>query len=315
MQMNTAKESQERLAAEQARVIQMWYEMYMRTVVTLAESLADFDATDVGRQRGRFEQFMRSIVTSEERVVGVFAVFKPGTIDLGMDALYAGTPGNTETGQWAPWCTQRSGAIEFTTFNDVPGMMSIINGPDARKQTIDDPVPLVVAGKNTYIVKVSAPVIYRRTGEVIGRVGMNVNTAYLQPIVNETVKNYADITVMSVYSDNATIVASYSADATYSSNQIGKLLKDAQGGLFNSSVNEAYNVALRGEKSRFSEYSTALKQDLELILYPFTVAETGVTWSLMLGTVKNIVMEDILYRHDDFYFHHRFCIGHHRGGG
>ncbi|MDR3167922.1 MAG: methyl-accepting chemotaxis protein, partial [Treponema sp.] len=66
LQMDTAKTSQERLAAEQARVIQMRFEGYLRTIQTLAYTLADFDKIEVGRQRGSFDQLMESILRSEE---------------------------------------------------------------------------------------------------------------------------------------------------------------------------------------------------------------------------------------------------------
>ncbi|MDR2184192.1 MAG: methyl-accepting chemotaxis protein, partial [Treponema sp.] len=129
MQMATALESQERLAAEQARVIQIRYETYLRIAHPQADGMADYDGTEPGRQRNRVDQFMRSVVLSKERVVGMFAVFKPGTIDPGMDAGFAGTPGSTETGQWAPWYAHHTGTIEHLTYNDIPAMMAIINGP------------------------------------------------------------------------------------------------------------------------------------------------------------------------------------------
>ncbi|MDR1024728.1 MAG: methyl-accepting chemotaxis protein [Treponema sp.] len=287
VQMELGEESQERLAAEQARVIQMRYEGYLRTVNTLAEAMADYETAEVGRQRNRFDQFMHSIVSSEDRIVGVFAVFKPDTIDLGMDAAFAGTPGNTATGQWAPWYTQRTGQIEHLVFDDIPGQMAILNGPDARKEKISDPIPQKVAGKDTYTVRVSVPVINRRTGEVVGRVSMNVDTAYLQPVVEDTIKNHYDITAMTVYTDNSTVIASGVSD------QIGKLLRDAQGYLFSERVGAAENAVLHGEKRRFAEYSDALKQELELIIYPFTIGETGVSWAVMLGTEKSIIMEEV----------------------
>ncbi|MDR3193417.1 MAG: methyl-accepting chemotaxis protein, partial [Treponema sp.] len=59
MQMATALESQERLAAEQARIIQMRYEGYLQIVRTLANAMADFDETEAGRQRTRFNQLIQ----------------------------------------------------------------------------------------------------------------------------------------------------------------------------------------------------------------------------------------------------------------
>jgi methyl-accepting chemotaxis protein len=286
-QMATALESQERLAAEQARIIQMRYETYLRIAHTLADAMADYDETEPGRQRNRFDQFMRSVVLSNERVVGIFAVFKPNTIDPGLDAAFAGAPGSTETGQWAPWYAHHTGTIEHVTYNDIPAMMAIINGPDARKEQIDDPAPQNVEGKNTYIVKVSVPVVYRRTGEVVGRVGVEVNTTYTQPVVDDTIKAHPDISAMTVYSDNGTIVASYALE------QVGKLLKDVQGSLFGADAAAAQDAVVRGNKFRLAEYEADLGTELEMIIYPFTIGETGTSWALMLGTEKTVILEKI----------------------
>jgi methyl-accepting chemotaxis protein len=286
-QMTTALESQERLAAEQARVIQMRYETYLRIAHTLADAMADYDGIEPGNQRNRFDHFIQSVVLSNERVVGIFAVFKPNTIDPGMDAFFSGEPGSTATGQWAPWYAHHTGTIEHLTYDDIPGMMALINGPDARKEAIDDPVPQIVEGQNTYIVKVTVPVIYRKTGEVVGRVGVEVNTTYTQPVVDDTIKAHPDITAMTVYSDNGTIVASYSLE------QVGKLLKDTQSSLFSADTAAVQDAVVKGNKFRLAEYEEDLGTELEMIIYPFTIGETGTSWSLMLGTEKTVILEKI----------------------
>jgi methyl-accepting chemotaxis protein len=287
--MATALESQGRLAAEQARVIQMRYESYLRIAQTLADAMADFDGTEAGRQRNRFDQFIRSIVMSNERVVGIFAVFKPNTIDPGLDSEFAGSAGSTASGQWAPWYTRRTGGIEHLTYNDIPAMMAILNGPDARKEKLDDPVPLTLEGKDTFVVRVSVPVIYRRTGEVVGRVGVNINTAYTQPVVDETIKNHPDVTTMTIYAEDTTIIASGVPG------QVGKLLRNAQNSLYSDYTEAAQEAVLKGEEYRVAEYSENLATELELIIYPFTIGETGVSWSLMLGTAKTLILEEITH--------------------
>jgi methyl-accepting chemotaxis protein len=286
-QMATALESQERLAAEIARGVQMRYERYMQTVRTLADAMSDYDEIEPGRQRNRFDQFIQSIIASNEQVVGVFAVFKPDTIDPGMDAAFAGTPGCTWTGQWAPWYTQRTGAIEHLTYGDIPGMMAIIDGLDSRKESVDEPVLQKVAGKETYILKVSVPVVYRKTGVVVGRVGMDMDTADLQPMVDRTISLNRDVSAMTVYSNNGTIIASYAAE------QVGKLLKNAQSSLFREHTAAAQDAVAKGKRYRLAEYSAILKTELEMILYPFMIGETGTSWALMLGTEKKIIMEEI----------------------
>jgi methyl-accepting chemotaxis protein len=287
LQMATALESQERLAAEQARVIQMRYEGYLRVVNTLADMMADFDKTEPGRQRNRFNQILHSVLEGEERIIAVYAVFKPDTIDPGWDASFAGQPGNTKTGQYADWYTRQSGQVEHLTYDEVQAVMDNINGPEAHKELIYDPVPQTLAGRDTYTVKVSAPIIHRETGAVIGRVGVNVDTAYTQPVVDETIEAHSDISAMTVYSDNGTIIASYHTE------EIGKLLSDAQHTLFSAYTETAQNAVIHGEKLTISEYSPILDADLEMILYPFTIGETGVSWSLMLGTEDHMILAKI----------------------
>jgi methyl-accepting chemotaxis protein len=287
MQMATAKESQERLAAEQARVIQMYYEGYLRTVNAMAGALADYEAAEVGRQRNRFGQFLLSIVRSEPQIVGMFVVFKPGTIDPGMDGFFAGTPGSTQAGQWAPWYTQRTGEIEYRVFEDVAEQMALINGPEARRAVISDPMAQTVAGKDTFVVRVSAPVVHRRTGEVVGRAGLDMDIAYLQPVVEQAIKSNGDIAAMTVYAHNAAVIASGSPG------QIGRFLADAQAALFGMDVEKAARTVRQGEKNRFTKYSQVLGRDLEIIFYPFAIAETGANWSMMLGTERGVILQEI----------------------
>jgi methyl-accepting chemotaxis protein len=289
MQMETAHISQERLAAEQARVIQMGYETYLQTVYILADALSDFDKIAAGGQRDSFDRLMESILLSEEELIAVFAVFKPNTIDAGMDAAFAGVPGNTETGQWANVYTRRSGGVEHITYDDIPGIMETMTGEEARREQISDPKPQIVAGKPTYTVRLTVPVIQRSTNEVVGRAGMNIDVAYTQPIVDKINKNQdlRDISAMTVYSNDGTIIASYSPD------HMGRLLRDAQESLYGKNADTAQKAVLEGRKQRFSVYLDTLKSDLELILYPFTIGQTGARWSLMMGTEKNIILEQV----------------------
>ncbi|MDR1637116.1 MAG: methyl-accepting chemotaxis protein, partial [Treponema sp.] len=289
LQMASAKESQERLAAEQARLVQMMYDSYLRTAHTLADTLSDFDKAEVGRQRNRFDQFMESILQSEERLVGIFVVFKPNTIDPGRDADFAGLPGCTEAGQWANWYSRQSGMIEHLTYNDVPTIMQSITGANSRKDIMSEPEPQIVAGKNTHTANITVPVIYRKTGEVVGRVGVNVNLAFTQPLVDDILNDpeLEDISAMTIYSDAGIIVASYSED------HIGKFLKDAQNRLYGKNTDVAQKVVETGVKHRFKVHSDVLDEDMELILYPFFIGETGATWSLMLGTEKDIVLTEV----------------------
>jgi methyl-accepting chemotaxis protein len=165
--------------------------------------------------------------------------------------------------------------------------MDLANGPDERKELIYDPVPQAMAGKDTYTVKISAPIIHRQTGQVVGRVGVNVDTAETRPVVEDTIKTNPEISAMTVYSHNSMIIASgVPAD-------IGKMLEDGQGSFFTSDTETAKNAVLRGEIKSIPKYSSTLDKHLELILYPFTIGETGESWSLLVGTDTKLIMAEI----------------------
>jgi methyl-accepting chemotaxis protein len=287
MQMATTLESQERLAAYEASIIKARYEGYVGIVNTLADMMADYDLTDAGQQRIRFDPLLRSVLESQEELVGIYAVFKPNTIDAGWDASFAGTPGNTETGQYASWYTRRSGQVEHLTYNEIETVMYLASGPDARNRVFYNPVYQTVAGKETLTIKISAPIIQRSTDQVVGRVGVNVNLVYTQSVVHSTIEDNFDIAAMSVYSQNTTIVASGAEG------QEGRLLSDAQSQVFGTNVDMAQNTVLRGEKRRFDQYSEYLNMDLKLILYPFTIGDTGISWTLMLGTEERVILSQV----------------------
>ncbi|MDR2601176.1 MAG: methyl-accepting chemotaxis protein [Spirochaetaceae bacterium] len=287
MQTASARESQERLAAEQARVIQARYERYLYVVRTLAASMSDYESIEPGLQRARFDQLLKSIAESEEQVAGLFAVFKPNTIDPGRDAAFAGTPGSTASGQWAPWYTRQSGSLERITYKDWAETTSVMNGAEAMQEKISEPVSQNIGGKNVHVVELSVPVINRRTGAVTGRAGVNIDTSYTQPVVNAVIESHSDITAMSVYSKNALIIASGVAE------QIGKPLKEAQASLYNTDASDAEDAVINGKRRRLQKYSKAIDKHLEIIIYPFTIGQTGTNWSLMLGTDKAVIMEKV----------------------
>ncbi|MDR1399181.1 MAG: methyl-accepting chemotaxis protein [Treponema sp.] len=290
---STTKESaflsQERLAAEQIQITKGRYENYLQNIVAMASLMADYDKAILGIQRRRFEDLVESLMLSNNQITDVFIVFKPDTIDQGMDTEFAGVVGNTETGQWAASFTQQNGVITHLTYNDVPGMMAIINGPDSRKQMLEEPVSQVIGGKTTYTVRFTVPVIYRQTNQVVGRIGMNIDTALSQAEVESIIGNpdIPDIVTMTLYSDKGMIIASDNPD------YVGKYLSVAQASFFGEKTAEAEHAVTIGQKSRYSSYAARFDQNLEVILYPFSIGETGVSWSVLLGTGEKTLMAGV----------------------
>ncbi|GHV40801.1 methyl-accepting chemotaxis protein [Spirochaetia bacterium] len=286
MQLATARQSQQRLAAEQATQIQARYESYFQILRTVADIMADYEDTEADRRRDRYDDIMESITLSEDRIIGFYTVWKPNSID-GMDAQNIGQPGAGPRGEYASWFSTVTGQMEHKAYDDISGQLARINGPDAGKEAIYDPEPWTVQGKQTYLLRCTVPITNRRTGEVVGRLGCRIDIQYLQPVVDAAIKGNPDISTMSVYSDNNTILASLVTE------RIGKTLKDAEAALYGSYTDDADQSIQTGNTVRFSVYSDVLRTNLELVIQPFTIAETGTRWGLMLGTPESLIMEQI----------------------
>ncbi|MDR2070662.1 MAG: methyl-accepting chemotaxis protein [Treponema sp.] len=284
--LDLSRESAERLASQQAAYWKGREENYLKVATVAAGFMGAYEGTEPERRRQRFNQFMAAALNTEPNLVSIFAVFKPNVLD-GLDSQYRGTTGSTAEGVYAPWFVQKTGQIEFLTYDNAASAMDILNGPDARKQTVKDPVPQIVNGKETYTFRLAVPVTDSKNNEVIGLVGVDIKVDAVQAVVEQTIKTYSDISAMAVYSDNGTILGSYD------SSRIGKNMQEADTVLFGPSIGAAYQAVKAGNLFRDKEYSPVLGTNLEIILYPFIIGESNASWSIMLGVAEGNILSDV----------------------
>ncbi|MDR2071718.1 MAG: methyl-accepting chemotaxis protein [Treponema sp.] len=282
---NLTVESITRLASQQASYWQGREEGYLKIAAVTAGFLNSYEQTEPEQRRTRFDQFLQATLEAEPNLAGIFAVFKPNVLD-GLDAQYRGVTGSTSDGTYAPWVTRRSGRVEYRTYENVPAILETVNGPNNRKQSITDLIPVVINGKQTYEFRIGVPIINSRNNEVVGMVGVNVVVDGVQPIVDQTIKNHSDISAMSVYSDTGFILGSTDPS------RIGKNLREADAGLYGSAINEVSQAVTVGNMFQTRQFSSLLKTQMEIILYPFFIGETGASWSVMIG-----IREDYMLRH------------------
>ncbi|MDR2785833.1 MAG: methyl-accepting chemotaxis protein, partial [Treponema sp.] len=284
--LSLSRESAKRLASQQASYWEGREENYLKIATITAGFMGAYEGTEPERRRQRFNQFMMATLKTEPRLVSIFAVFKPNSLD-GMDSQYRGTPGSTAEGIYAPWFVRKTEQIEFLAYDNVSAALDILNGPNARKQIVKDPIPQMVNGKETYTFCLTVPVIDTGNNEVIGLVGVDIRIDAVQGLVEKTIKEHSDISAIAVYSDNGTILGSFD------SNRIGKNMLEADDILFGSSLNEAYEAVKVGKLYRTQQYSSILNTNLEIILYPFTIGESSASWSIMLGIAEAEILSGV----------------------
>ncbi|MCL2763002.1 MAG: hypothetical protein FWD36_07355, partial [Treponema sp.] len=127
-------------------------EGHIRMLRTLADIMADYEDVDVDARRNRFDSMLLGTITSNPGITSLYTVWKPNAID-GRDAQNIGRPGSTPTGQYASTYTRETGQITQRATVDLEGSMAYLNGPNARKDRVEHPYPLTIAGKNTYVFR------------------------------------------------------------------------------------------------------------------------------------------------------------------
>ncbi|MDR1930153.1 MAG: methyl-accepting chemotaxis protein, partial [Treponema sp.] len=281
-----ALESLDRLASQQAAYWKGREENYLKIASVLAEIMADYESIPEERRRYQFDDIIRATLEGEPSLVGIFSVWKPDTIDS-LDSEFAGEYGSTETGQYAPWFDQSTGRTEYSTYDNVQAAMDILNGPNARDIQVKEPFPQTVNGKDTYVFSLSAPVINRRTDEVVALVAVNLVIDGCQPVVEQIIRDHRDIACMAIYTDKGTIIGSYQPEL------IGRNMLEADAALFGDDIAAAVENVATGGHFTTKKYSEVLKSNVDIVLYPFILGTSNSSWSVMLGTTEDVMLEEV----------------------
>jgi methyl-accepting chemotaxis protein len=283
--MSLAKQRAMYLARQQAQYWDGRMLNYIKTLQTLSNVMNYYENINVADRRPQFEATMRSVFEDEPDLVRMFTVWKPNAID-GMDSRYIGRTGSTETGQFAYALTRETGQIQAITAMVVQAVMDHINGPDKTTVSMSDPALTNVAGKDVYIVRLIVPIINKRTNEVVGGIGCQLNINLLQPVLEKTIKDYDEISAMAIYSDNGFILAHYVPD------RIGKQMKDVET-QYGQYLNDAVTAVDNNKEYDCLSYSAVLRTNIQISIANVPIGVSKTTWSVMIGTTESYILREV----------------------
>jgi methyl-accepting chemotaxis protein len=258
---------------------------YFEVIRTLAAIMGDFDNTEPLERRDRNDDILLAALKSQPNIIRIAAVFKPNAID-GMDSRFIGRQGSTPTGQYAMTWGRDTGQIVASANLDLDSTMAYLNGPSATKDRVEQPTPLNVAGKNTYVFRLGVPIINSRTNEVVGSVTCLLTIDGAQPKVQEVIKGNDAIVAMSIYTNSGFIIANLVPE------RIGKTLKEAET-VYGKYLDEANQAVINGKDFQCRSYSQVLKTDVSIDFTPFQVGGSDVTWTIMIASSDEYILKDI----------------------
>jgi methyl-accepting chemotaxis protein len=275
----------EYVANNQATYVQGRESSYLKVVQSVAGIMSDYESIPANERRNRFDDMLRSTMESQPDFIRISSIWKPNALD-DMDASYIGRPGSTATGQYAMTWGRDTGKIVVTQNFNIKETMSYITGPDASKDRVEHPAPLKVNGKDTYTVRMSTAIVNPRTNEVVGNVTCLVTIDALQPLVENTIKDYDEIALMVIYSGNGTIMGHFIPD------RIGKntIDVDVEVGANQSALLKAIN---EGKSFSGFTYDPTLKTNVFFNMQSCKIGDSDTTWSVLVGTTESYALKAV----------------------
>ncbi|MDR2941228.1 MAG: methyl-accepting chemotaxis protein [Treponema sp.] len=283
--MDLAKQKTMYLARQRAQYWDGRMGTYIKILETLSNVMNFYEGINANVRRKQFEDSMRSVFEDEHDFVRMFTVWKPNAID-GMDASNIGRLGSTPTGQFAFALTRESGQIQVITSAVVNEVMEHINGPDKTMVSIGDPAMTNVAGKDVYIIRVIVPIINKRINEVVGGIGCQLDISMIQARVDQTIKNFEEVSALSVYTNSGFVMGSYVSE------RIGKKMAEAEV-QFGSYINEAVEAVKTGKEYECFSYSPALQTNIQIAIANIPIGSSKTTWSIMVGSTEDYILKEV----------------------
>ena len=287
IKMDLSLKSMDYLAMYQAEFWQAREDAYIRTLRTMANIMAGYAGVDRSSRRDIYDEMLVSTLAAEKNIVNIFTVWRPNALD-GMDEFFIGRTGSTAAGQYAMSFTRGANRLESQTLGalELNNVMAHINGTNSRRDFVGYPTPRTVAGRETYAFIMMVPVIEPRYNEVVGVVGCLLDITAIQPLLEQSIKKYDEITAMAMYANNGFILASYRPEIA------GKMMLDADT-IYGAKLQEVYQAVRDGVQFQGDSYSPALRTDVEFILMPFKIGNSDTSWTIMLAQEEAYIMAEV----------------------
>ncbi|MDR2575195.1 MAG: methyl-accepting chemotaxis protein [Treponema sp.] len=258
----------------------------MRVLRTLANIMGDYDDIPAAERRDRFNDMMSAVAVAETSMFEIYTIWKPNAVD-GMDARMIGMPGSPPSGQYATAFTIDNGKVTSrAAADDIEATMAHINGPNRQKDRVEHPLPRFIDGVNTYYIRMMVPIVNSHSKEVVGAVGGLIKIDGMQPTVDNTIKTRPEVAAAVIYSSNGFIMASYVPD------RIGKMMLDVDT-IYGDHLQDAYQAVVQGKEFVTHSYSAVLKTDVEIVIEPLPIGDSGVTWSVMIASTDSYILKEV----------------------
>ncbi|MCL2804534.1 MAG: methyl-accepting chemotaxis protein [Treponema sp.] len=283
LQTETAYLYADALTGENSKEISRRIEAFAAYGTVLSEIFSEFETTPENLRRSTYDDFLESIISHNQRIIGIWTAWRPNTIDS-----YDASRGQYQT----YYSRARTGEVEHITegFDNWRGLISNIS---------DKPVIISPEWRETHgygnapIVILMYPIRDSRE-RLVGLVGINYVSA-MQGIVDTIIQElYNGSGLAAVYANDGTIVAHFVTERTGDNINTNAGERDLLGDQHARVVQGIRNGGEDGNPVVVDRYSPVFKTELHLIYFPIAISGMDTPWSLLVGIPKSVIYQPIV---------------------
>jgi methyl-accepting chemotaxis protein len=273
------------IADKGGQEIQLYLEIYLDIVRTIAQIMEqEYENIPPADRRTVFDIMLRGALAANPEAVGIWSAWEPNALD-GRDNEYVNQNGTDSTGRYIPYFTRDGAAVivEPLTGYDTDDYYQLPRRSAA--ESIIEPYEYTAAGKKVLIISLVVPI--KRGGLVVGAVGVDLETSRMQSLA-QSVKPFGT-NMTAVFSNSGTVVAHFDTA------RIGKPMRETEGGMLGSNIDECTAAIKAGSMVSFSMYVPDINDKMSIFFEPITIGSSATPWSFAVA-VSNHIITAPLYR-------------------
>lgn len=278
------------LAQSRANSIQAKLQNALDSARTLASAFAASKAEQSPLSLGREQvnTMLLGVLKDNPDFNGTYSCWEPDALD-GKDQTFRNGEGgnNPLTGRFTPYWTRSSdGHIAVQPLVEYDSVARHANGVlkggwytgprDTQKESVLDPIPYVVQGKNVWLTTLSVPIT--ANGKFYGVVGADFDIAFIQKLSEQmSAELYGGKGSVSILSNQGLVVAD-----SQRTDLIGQPLKGLLPDTWEKILADIQSARGVGQLNKDS-------QNIE-VLMPIQLGRTGKPWAILIRLPKAVVM-------------------------
>ncbi|NUT82815.1 HAMP domain-containing protein [Pseudomonas brassicacearum] len=282
------------LAESRANAIQAKLQNALDAARTMANAFAASKASQSPLALGReqINSVLLSVLKDNPDFNGTYSCWEPNALDGQDTALRNAEDGNNPlTGRFTPYWTRSADGhvavqplVEYDSPDRHPNGVpkgGWYSGPrDTLKESVLDPIPYVVQGKNVWLTTLSVPIV--SNGKFYGVVGADFDIAFIQKLSEQMSADlYGGKGTVSILSNQGLVVAD-----SQRTDLIGQPIK--------ALLPDSWEKVLRDiQGGRGDGLLNAQTQNIE-VLMPIALGRTGKPWAVLIRLPKAVVMSQAI---------------------